>query len=77
MASPASSFFLRTRLHQLMLSDTNRDLTADEVLDALMHAMKGVLQKKKWASVFETPGVGIASRSDHICCSFWNGVCHR
>ena len=49
---------LRTRLHQLMLSDTNRDLTADEVLDALMHAMKGVLQKNKWASVFENSGFG-------------------
>ena len=51
--------FLRTRLHQLMLSDTNRDLTADEVLDALMHAMKGVLQRNKWADVFENSGFGL------------------
>ena len=37
--------FLRTRLHQVMLSDTNGDLTAEEVLDALMHAVEGVLQR--------------------------------
>ena len=48
--------FLRTRLHHLMLSDTNTDLTADEVLDALMHSMKGALQRTEWASVFETSG---------------------
>ena len=50
--------FLRTRLHQLMLNGGNRDLAIEEVLDALMHAMKGVLQKNKWAPVFESSGFG-------------------
>ena len=50
--------FLRTRLHQLMLSGANRDLSAEEVLDALMHAMKGVLQRNEWAPVFANTGFG-------------------
>ena len=51
--------FLRTRLHQLMLSGANKDLAAEEVLEAVMHAMKGVLQKNEWASVFENSGFGL------------------
>ena len=44
--------FLRTRLHQAMLSGANKDLDVEEVLDALMHAMRGVLQRNKWSGVF-------------------------
>ena len=50
--------FLRTRLHQFMLSGRNRDLLVEEVLDALMHAMKGVLQRNAWASAFANNGFG-------------------
>ena len=41
-----------------MLSGANRDLAFDEVLDALMHAMKGVLQRNEWSSVFADSGFG-------------------
>ena len=41
-----------------MLSGTNRDLTVEEVLDALMHAMKGVLQRNEWGSEFANNGLG-------------------
>ena len=50
--------FLRTQLHQLMLSGSNRDLACEEVLDALMHAIEGVLQKYAWAPVFAGSGFG-------------------
>ena len=51
--------FLRTRLHQLMLSGANRDLVVEEVLEAVMHTMKGVLQKNERASFFENSGFGL------------------
>ena len=50
--------FLRTRLHQAMLSGANKDLDVEEVLDALMHAMRGVLQRNKWSEVFYQNGFG-------------------
>ena len=50
--------FLRTRLHQVMLTGPNRDLNVDEVLDALMLSMKGVLQKHKWDPTFSQNGFG-------------------
>merc|ERR1712051_556915 len=50
--------FLRTRLHQFMLGGRNRDLLVEEVLDALMHAVKGVLQRNAWASAFANNGFG-------------------
>ena len=50
--------FLRTRLHQLMLSGANEDLTSEQVVDALLHAMKGVLQRHSWAPAFAKNGFG-------------------
>ena len=50
--------FLRTRLHQLMLTGANEDLTSEQVLDALLHAIKGVLQRHSWASAFAKNGFG-------------------
>ena len=50
--------FLRTRLHQLMLTGANQDLTSEQVIDALMHAIKGVLQSHCWAPAFAKNGFG-------------------
>ena len=50
--------FLRTRLHQIMLTGANEDLTSEQVIDALLHAMKGVLQKNAWAPAFAKDGFG-------------------
>jgi len=50
--------FLRTRMHQLMLTGKNKDLETEEILDALMHAMKGVLQRHEWAPSFAMNGYG-------------------
>ena len=50
--------FLRTRLHQIMLTGANQDLTSEQVLDALMHTIKGVLQRHSWSQAFETSGFG-------------------
>ena len=49
---------LRTRLHQAMCTGVNRDLTTDQVLDALMHCMRGVLQTHDWAPAFSANGFG-------------------
>ena len=37
--------FLRTRLHQIMLTGANEDLTSEQVIGALLEAIKGVLQR--------------------------------
>ena len=50
--------FLRTCLHQIMLTGANQDLTSEQVLDALMHTIKGVLQRNCWSQAFETSGFG-------------------
>ena len=52
--------FLRTRLHQLMLTGANHDLTSEQVLDALVHTIKGVLQRHVWAPAFAKNGFGHA-----------------
>ena len=52
--------FLRTRLHQTMLQGPNRDLTVLEVMDALMHTMKGVLQSHEWDPIFTQNGFGMS-----------------
>ena len=49
---------LRTRLHQLMLTGANEDLTSGLVVDALLHAIKGVLQRHEWAPAFAHNGFG-------------------
>ena len=51
--------FLRTRLHQLMLTGANEDLTSEQVIDALLHAIKGVLQRHSWAPAFAKNGFGL------------------
>ena len=53
-----SKMFLRTRLHQIMLTGANADLTSEQVIDALLHAMKGILQRHSWAPAFEKNGFG-------------------
>ena len=50
--------FLRTRLHQLMLAGANKDLTSEQVIDALMHSIKGVLQSHEWEQAFSKNGFG-------------------
>ena len=50
--------FLRTRLHQLMLTGANEDLTSEQVIDALLHAIKGVLQRHAWTPAFAKNGFG-------------------
>ena len=35
-----------------MLSGDNKDLEFVQVMDALMHAMKGVVQRNAWSTVF-------------------------
>ena len=50
--------FMRTRLHQTMLTGENRDLDFEQVMDGLMHAMKGVLQRVAWSTVFAQNGFG-------------------
>ena len=50
--------FLRTRLHQLMLTGVNEDLTSEQVIDALLHAIKGVMQRHSWAPAFAKNGFG-------------------
>ena len=50
--------FLRTRLHQTMLTGANEDLTSEQVIDALLHAIKGVLQRHSWAQAFNWNGFG-------------------
>ena len=37
--------FLRTRLHQFMLTGANEDLTSEQIIDALLNAIKSVLQR--------------------------------
>ena len=60
--------FLRTRLHQVMLTGPNRDLKIEEVLDTLMQSMKGVLQRNKWSPVFTKTELVMSSKSESICC---------
>ena len=67
-------FFLRTRLHQLMITGENKDLTSEEVLDALMHSMKGVLQRNEWALTFAKTGSVQCSKSGSMYWRCWNGV---
>ena len=43
--------FLRTYLHQLMLTGANEDLTSEQVIDALLHSIKGVLQRHAWGGL--------------------------
>ena len=50
--------FLRTRLHQLMLTGASEDLTSEQVIDALLHAIKGVLQRHSWTPAFAKNGFG-------------------
>ena len=50
--------FLRTRLHQLMLTGANEDLTSEQIIDALQNAMKGVMQRYSWAPAFAQNGFG-------------------
>ena len=50
--------FLRTRLHQIMLAGANQDLTSEQVINALLHAIKGVLQGHAWAPAFAKNGFG-------------------
>ena len=41
-----------------MLTGANEDLTSEQVIDALLHTIKGVLQKHSWASAFAKNGFG-------------------
>ena len=50
--------FLRTQMHYLMMAGENKDLSSDQVLQCLMKAIKGVLQKHRWAAVFQQNGFG-------------------
>ena len=50
--------FLRTCLHQMMLAGTNSELTSEQVLTALVRAIKGVLQRHAWAPAFSKNGFG-------------------
>ena len=50
--------FLRTLLHQIMLTGANEDLSSEQVIDALVHAIKGVLQRHSWAAAFDQNGFG-------------------
>ena len=50
--------FLRTRLHQIMLTGANEDLTSEQVIDALLHAIKGILQRHSWGAAFAQNGFG-------------------
>ena len=50
--------FLRTYLHQLMLTGANEDLTSEQVIDALLHSIKGVLQRHAWGGAFDKNGFG-------------------
>ena len=52
--------FLRTRMHQLMLTDANKDFTSEQVIDGLLHAIKNVLQRHSWAPAFAKNGFGPA-----------------
>ena len=52
--------FLRTRLHQLMLTGANEDLTSEQVILALLESIKGVLQRHLWAPAFMNNGFGAA-----------------
>ena len=51
--------FLRTRLHQIMLTGENKDLTSEQVINALQHSIKGVLQRHAWTSAFDMNGFGL------------------
>lgn len=50
--------YLRTCMHKQMMSGANRDLSSEQVLQSLMESMKGVLQKHRWAEVFQQNGFG-------------------
>ena len=50
--------FLRQRLQRQLMSGDNKDIHVTQVLEALMEAMKGVLQRHEWAPVFEQNGFG-------------------
>ena len=50
--------FLRTRLHQIMMTGANEDLTSEQVIDALLHAIKGVMQRHPWEQAFAQNGFG-------------------
>ena len=50
--------FLRQCMHNMMERGANEDLKAQQVLHALMQAMKGVLQANAWASAFHQNGFG-------------------
>ena len=50
--------FLRTRMLQLMLTCANEDLTSEQVVDALLHAIQDVLQQISWAPTFARNSLG-------------------
>ena len=41
-----------------MLTGANQDLTSEQVIDALLNAIKGVLQRHSWAAAFAKNGFG-------------------
>ena len=45
-----------------MLTGANEDLTSEEVIDALLHALKGVLQRHSWVPAFSKKQFGPALR---------------
>ena len=51
--------FVLTRLHQAMLMGEKRDLIFLQVMDALMHALKGVMQRDEWSTAFAQMDSGI------------------
>ena len=50
--------FLRAKLHQMMLTDGNKDMDVKQLLLALQESMKGVMQRHEWAPVFLKNGFG-------------------
>ena len=54
--------FLRTRLHQIMLTGANEDLTSEQVIEALLTAIKGVLQRHSWEPAFSKTVLGRRSK---------------
>ena len=60
--------FLRTYLHQVMLTGANVDLTSEQVIDALLHSIKGVLQRHAWGPAFDKNGFGDRFQvRKHLC----------
>ena len=69
--------FLRTRMHQLMLTDANKDFTSEQVIDGLLHAIKMFCNGIRGLRPSRRTVLGQHSKYGSICWRHWHGTRHQ